>query len=166
MSTSTPPQTKIKRISARSFDEWFPTIAPLLAAQNAYHRTLDCPCPEEFDPENYNAEESYREMSEKATLDCFAAIDGQGNVAGFVSIMFCSQPGIPYDIAHILDLFVDEKHRHQGIATALMEEALSWIDAHIGVGMTILEVWAGNEGVMDFYAAHGFVERNHGMIRC
>ena len=76
-----------------------------------------------------------------------------------------SEAGETYDTAHIIDVFVEEEYRGQGIASELMEKAVSWAECHSEVLSTILEVWRGNEGVFDFYKHFGFDIRCYTLMR-
>ncbi len=58
----------------------------------------------------------------------------------------------------IHSIFVREEFRGTGVADAVMEKALAWLDDK-GAATKILHVAAGNERAFRFYARHGFYPR-------
>ena len=60
---------------------------------------------------------------------------------------------------YIDDLCVDEKRRHQGIATALFDHAVSYAK-QMRYDAVTLNVWCGNDSAMKFYEKAGLKPRN------
>ena len=60
---------------------------------------------------------------------------------------------------YIDDLCVDEKHRGQGIATALFSHAVSY-GQQLHYDAITLNVWCGNDSAMKFYEKAGLKPRN------
>jgi ribosomal protein S18 acetylase RimI-like enzyme len=55
-------------------------------------------------------------------------------------------------------IYVDAKHRGQGIGAALMEKALAWLNSK-GTRKNIVSVGVGNEQAYGFYTRFGFLPR-------
>ena len=154
----------ISEISRRPFDEWFPVISPLLEKQVSFHASLENAFSFEFDEENYDALEDYREMSESRDFACFAAIDEEGQAVGFVSASVYVHDDELRDNAHIIDLYVDEAYRHEGIASKLVAAALKWIEVgYPRVESVAVTYWDGNDGMDGFYRKCGFSPKCHVM---
>lgn len=79
---------------------------------------------------------------------CIVALDGAGEVAGFVQ---CWTSGF------VKDLAVASAHRRRGLGEALMREAFVRFAAR-GVGTVDLKVEAGNAPAERLYARLGMVE--------
>lgn len=86
------------------------------------------------------------------------AVDGQ-EVVGFAVVQFMHTPDTPYkrarDFYHVEEFGVDEKHRRQGIATALMEFVKADARAR-GFQKVELDMWQFNEVALQFYESVGF----------
>lgn len=63
---------------------------------------------------------------------------------------------------YVDDLCVDEKHRGQGVATALFRHVTDYA-RHRGCAFVTLNVWCGNSGAEKFYEAMGMTTRNRNM---
>ena len=86
-----------------------------------------------------------------------ALADGQ--VAGFASANRIHKPETPYrramDFYHVDEFCVDEAHRRQGVATALID-FIKRDAAAKGLDRVELDVWEFNQGAVRFYEAAGF----------
>jgi diamine N-acetyltransferase len=58
----------------------------------------------------------------------------------------------------IASIYIEPEYRRYRIGYKLIERALDWMDKH-GVTRKMLHIWAGNEGVMDFYRHFHFEVR-------
>lgn len=76
-------------------------------------------------------------------------LESEGTLAGFLI------GRLVRDQAEILNLAVARKHRHDGIATALLAAALAQFRSR-GAESVYLEVRESNAGGIAFYAKHGF----------
>jgi [ribosomal protein S18]-alanine N-acetyltransferase len=83
-----------------------------------------------------------------ASADCVVAVEG-GHTAGFV----LSEENPP--LAHIITLDVAEKHRRNGIGTALLRQLESNLSAR-GVRSVLLETAIDNEAAVAFWQRHGY----------
>ena len=75
--------------------------------------------------------------------------ESEGALAGFL------MGRLVRDQAEILNLAVARKHRHEGVATALLEMALAHFRRNGGESV-YLEVRESNAAGIGFYAKHGF----------
>ena len=150
-------KVKIVDVRARYMETWLVRVAPLLIEQVAYHAALDSADPDEFSESLYDPVADYSEVA-RVTEDfaCFVAYLGDEAV-GFVSAFVeGKRTSVPYDSGHIMDLYVKEEHRGEGIGSMLMETALAWFKSKETVRQVALEVWSGNEGVISLYEKYGF----------
>ena len=105
-------------------------------------------------PWPFSALESY--LGEAGFL--VAETDGEGvpTVAGYVIADTVPNHGTP--LGHVKDIAVRDDHRRQGVASALLERALSVLAA-AGAGSAKLEVRAENDGARRLYRQYGFEHR-------
>ncbi len=61
-------------------------------------------------------------------------------------------------VGEIDSIFVEEKHRNQGIGTSLMKNSLDWLTSKSSK-KNIVSVAVGNEQAYGFYAKFGFLPR-------
>jgi ribosomal-protein-alanine N-acetyltransferase len=128
---------------------------PIRAAERAdlleVHRIEQSVFPQ---PWPFSALESY--LGEAGFL--VAETDGGGvpTVAGYVIADTMPNHGTP--LGHVKDLAVRDDHRRQGVASALLERALSVLTA-TGAGSAKLEVRAENAGARRLYRQFGFDHR-------
>ena len=83
-----------------------------------------------------------------------------------ISIAFVDGMKIGYCISKILNgvgeissIYVEDKFRHIGIGSKLMNVALDWLDSNYVNAITI-NVAVGNEKVLSFYNKFNFFERH------
>ena len=65
-----------------------------------------------------------------------------------------------HHVALIDGLYVNEEHRHKGIATKLIEECKIWAK-QAGAGIIELNVSSGNINAINLYEKIGFKEAEH-----
>lgn len=87
--------------------------------------------------------------AEQASLALVFEFESEGTLAGFLI------GRLVRDQAEILNLAVARKHRHEGVATALLEAALAQFRSSGGESV-YLEVRESNAAGIAFYAKHGF----------
>ena len=76
-----------------------------------------------------------------------------GRVAGYIIADAVPNHGTP--LGHVKDLAVRAEYRREGIATTLLERALSVLES-VDAASAKLEVRAENEGAMDLYRSFDF----------
>lgn len=105
-------------------------------------------------PWPFSALESY--LGESGFLVAETATDDVATVAGYVIADTAPNHGTP--LGHLKDLAVRTDHRREGVATALLDRALSVLTA-AGCASAKLEVRVENEGAMTLYRRFGFEHR-------
>lgn len=92
----------------------------------------------------------------KENMITFVAEDGN-EIVGFVSVVLRRRP--PFfkqrDVGLILDLFVKEKRRREGIGSKLIEHTEDWIKDN-GVSLAVLTVAPVNHIAVDFWEKNGY----------
>jgi [ribosomal protein S18]-alanine N-acetyltransferase len=83
-----------------------------------------------------------------ASADCVVAVE-EGHIVGFV----LSEENPP--LAHIITLDVAEKHRRQGVGTAMLRQVEENL-ALRGVRSVLLETATDNEAAVAFWKRHGY----------
>ena len=83
-----------------------------------------------------------------ASADCIVAADGK-RIAGFI----LTEENPP--LAHIITLDVAERHRRQGVGTAVLLQSEKNL-ALRGVRSILLETAIDNEGAVAFWKRHGY----------
>ena len=83
-----------------------------------------------------------------ASADCVVATE-DNHIAGFI----LSEENPP--LAHIVTLDVAEKHRRQGVGSALLQKLESNLAAR-GVRSILLETATENEAAVAFWQRHGY----------
>lgn len=80
-------------------------------------------------------------------------------LVGFASIEYIDRPGSPYRLpvryCHVVEFGVEERHRRQGIGTALFENIKERAKEK-GVDRIELDMWEFNESALRFYESLGF----------
>jgi len=105
-------------------------------------------------PWPFSALESY--LGEAGFLVAETDDDDVPTVAGYVVADTVPNHGTP--LGHVKDIAVREDHRREGIASALLERAISVLAA-TGAGSAKLEVRAENEGAIRLYRQFDFEHR-------
>ena len=90
----------------------------------------------------------------------YAAVDEEeGQIRGMVLVDYIDRPESPYRyaerFAHIAEICVDEKHRRQGIASAMIDFILDYAKEK-GYSRLELNMWEFNQDALAFYEAAGF----------
>ena len=88
-----------------------------------------------------------------------AVCEREGVIEGFASVLYVDKPASPYrhpqHFLHIEEFGVDEACRRQGVGRELMDW-LRRLASETGYTRLELDMWAFNEGALDFYEAVGF----------
>ncbi len=71
---------------------------------------------------------------------------------------------VPITKGRILELFVQEKHRGQGIGKELMKELEKFFIEN-GCKIINVEVFAPNQSAYNFYKNLGYIDRNYDLIK-
>jgi len=79
--------------------------------------------------------------------------------AGNANIGYCITSVSADGTGEIESLFISAQFRRNGVATALMQHAIAWLDQQ-QVGHRIIGVAVGNEAALPFYAKFGFLPRS------
>ena len=74
---------------------------------------------------------------------------------GFIHVQARSDHFTHAEIGYVSDIAVHPDHERQGVAGALLDEALQWAKQE-GLKALTLEVFEGNGRAMMFYEKHGF----------
>lgn len=97
-------------------------------------------------------------QAEKEDSDVVVALVG-GEIAGFATVEYVHRPESPYNLArdyyHVEEFGVSEKHRREGVATALVNYMKEEARAK-GFPRIELDMWEFNQGALAFYEAAGF----------
>lgn len=93
-----------------------------------------------------------------------------GNVIGYIIGAIWEQSDKnkleigPHILGEVLDLYIDEKYRGQGIGTKMMQMMESYFKANNCDSMWI-QVFAPNHPAHNLYKKYGFVDREIGMLK-
>ncbi|MBI5876356.1 MAG: GNAT family N-acetyltransferase [Chloroflexi bacterium] len=98
--------------------------------------------------------QKFRDSGASAFRVELARDSGDMRLAGY-----CVSMVRPNDTGEIDSLYVDEPYRGAGIADTLMRRGLDWLKAS-GARYIEINVAAGNESVLSFYARYGFYPRH------
>ncbi len=133
-------------------------IEPLWVQLNDHHRTLSPHFSSHY--ESFTFQKRKRELLDTAAKGLMHVtmakdIDADKYVGYCVSAI--SMEG-DSPAGEVESIFVEKDYRSSGIGDKLMRKALEWMDAK-GASMKKVEVGAGNEGVLPFYARYGFYTR-------
>ena len=113
----------------------------------------------------YNGEE-LREILKNDETPVFVCTDETGKVLGHAFCIHRETKGehVLRDVRtlYIDDICVDERHRAQGVGTALYRHVLQYAEAQGFYNIT-LNVWACNRDAMKFYEAMGLKPQKIGM---
>jgi GNAT superfamily N-acetyltransferase len=94
--------------------------------------------------------------AEHPDATCLVAVR-DGAVVGFATAATFTHPTLPGALGEIEELYVAADHRREGIATALAEGILAWMDAH---GASVMKVrigrGLGEPQAIAFWEAVGF----------
>ena len=97
-------------------------------------------------------------QAEKEDSDVVVALV-DGEIAGFATVEYVHRPESPYNLArdyyHVEEFGVSEKHRREGVATALVNYMKEEARAK-GFPRIELDMWEFNQGALAFYEAAGF----------
>ena len=84
-----------------------------------------------------------------------------GEISGMLCVEVVNKPESPYSKArsfyHVVEVAVDEKHRHKGVGRELFE-FIKTDAARRGLDKIELDAWEFNESAIEFYRAVGFKE--------
>ncbi len=133
-----------------------PALRRLLDEQNAFHVDLQ-PSTFVLHPTD---EARIRKTFDDPNAEFLVAEEG-GGIVGLIELAIGQTKDIPILVAKtyagIGDVIVDERHRGQGIGSALMEEARTWARKH-GAASLRTAVVPTNDRARAFYAKQGFVD--------
>ncbi|MDD7652845.1 MAG: GNAT family N-acetyltransferase [Candidatus Faecousia sp.] len=98
------------------------------------------------------------DIFEKENAGVIAALS-EGAVQGFAIVEYIDRPMSAYNLprryCHVEEFGVDEAHRRQGVATALLEFIKEDALAR-GFEKIELDMWEFNQGALGFYESAGF----------